>query len=796
MQLDILKWDKCTIVQTTMLALAVTIGLGVSPQLSANTTAGNAPKQYQIPASDLGQVLNEFAQQAGIAISFDAKLVNGKNSPGLSTVSSTEQAVIQLLAGTGLRAVRSASGYRLEALPKTPGPLVLAPITVKGELQERTLQDTQTSVVVETGEQLERRSDANLFEIIERTAGVNTGTNGRDVVIRGIQSNGFGFGGGKTINTRVDGASVSSTDRFSIRTSTWDLEQIEILRGPQSTQSGRNALAGAIEIRSKDPVHEFEAKVRGEIGNAGTFGGALAINTPIIEDTLAFRFTVDRDQSDGFIDNPTRGEDYQQNEQTTIRGSVLFEPNDQFWSVLKYVYYREERGSETLLGPSFPDERVNPSNDPASANAKGNTFNFRATYQINDAFSIENESTYLRTDADVLSDSDAGPADLGTSFADNDARLFEQELKLRYQSERLNYVVGAFYTDIKGEDIIDALVPASALSPALPATSSILFKLNRDTDTENYAFFGEADYIVSPQLTLTLGARYDRETVEDLSSSALTSDDPLVASLLPPSAPPEATSDTFDAFLPKVGLVYDVSQDMSLGFTVQRGYRAGGAEINIEDGELDSFDPEFTWNYELSLRSQWYDGRLTVNANAFYTDWQDQQVSVISEGLTVGFSTQNAGTSRLYGGELEITAQPTDQLDLFVSLGYSDNEFTDFVANGVQLAGNEFPYGAKFTGAFGGTYYFTDNLYLSVDASYADSAFGDIQNTELTKIDGRFLANARFGYETDDWAVWAYVDNAFDKGYATRIFNTTIGRQGTITAGDPRTYGVIAQYQF
>ena len=143
------------------------------------------------------------------------------------------------------------------------------------------------------------------------------------------------------------------------------------------------------------------------------------------------------------------------------------------------------------------------------------------------------------------------------------------------------------------------------------------------------------------------------------------------------------------------------------------------------------FDPAFTWNVELALRSQWLDERLTVNANVFYTDWNDQQITIFgTSGSPFDFRTENAGSSRLFGGEIEVRAQPLDNLDLFAGFGYANTEFTDFVSGGNQLAGNEFPFASKYTASFGGTYYFDMGTYVSVDAGYQSKAYGDVENTE------------------------------------------------------------------
>ena len=159
----------------------------------------------------------------------------------------------------------------------------MQPINVKGELLERSIQDTQTSVSVISGETLEAGSDFDLYDVIERTPGITPAFGDKGFSIRGIdQRSADSSNSGLTISTTVDGAIISNTNQLTFfgPYSTWDLEQVEILRGPQSTQTGRNALAGAIVIRSKDPEYIQETKVRLEAGQNDTYGGAFAFNTP------------------------------------------------------------------------------------------------------------------------------------------------------------------------------------------------------------------------------------------------------------------------------------------------------------------------------------------------------------------------------------------------------------------------------------------------------------------------------------------------------------------------------------
>lgn len=781
---------------------AAIFGLSIAPPGFAEVTR---PLVLHLDAQPLQQAIETVSETFDVNVLAPGSLLDDRRAPAISGSMTGEEAIRRLLRGSGLRARRSASGDIVisadpeSALPKKTEPIMLAPIMVQGELISRSLQDTQTSVAVIAGEELERRADGNLFDVIERTAGASLGAEGERIVIRGVPETGVG-NGAPVITKRVDGAVVDvGRTTFNATNSTWDLRQIEVLRGPQSTQTGRNALAGAVEIRSNDPTYDPEIKVRTAIGNENTGAGAFAVNVPLIEDTAALRVSLDRQRTDGFVTNPTLGEDdYDSRDDMTLRAGLRVDPTDDLTAIFKYTRIESESSANgpAIEGSLFPGRRVSVVNESEREDTTLSAGNLRVFYDFSESLRLENETTYTVSNTSTVLDFDNSAAPLSVFTNEVDSRSLEQELKLLYTADRVRAVLGGFFAKDDSDFQSVSTLPGFLAFPGLPPTLIVSGTLRPSGKRTNYAVFGEAEIGVLPALTLIAGGRYDHQKNEGRNVTTVEVSDPAFAPLLPPSATTK-TKVRFDAFLPKLGLVYDFTDDASLGFTVQRGYRAGGASFNTITGVQNEFDPEFTWNFELALRSQWLDERLTVNANVFYTDWNDQQVAIFgTSGSPFDFRTENAGSSRLFGGEIEVRAQPLDNLDLFAGFGYANTEFTDFVSGGNQLAGNEFPFASKYTASFEGTYYFDMGTYVSVDASYQSKAYGDVDNTEARETDGRFLVNARLGYDAERWSVTAYVNNLFDKDYVTTVGNAVAGRDGLITAGDPRAFGVIGQVRF
>ncbi|MEM6662454.1 MAG: TonB-dependent receptor [Pseudomonadota bacterium] len=712
------------------------------------------------------------------------------------------------LVGTALAALTTAGAFAQTAFVQTAfaqtafaqtgdEELVGEDIVVEGELLDRTLQESQTSVTVVTGEELERRNDTSLRSVAERVPGVSTSSRGIGFVIRGVDERGVDANGSSAtaITTSIDGARISDFGRINTSfLSTWDLEQVEFLRGPQSTQSGRNALAGAVIVRSKDPTFEPEAKVRLGIGSGETFQASFAANQPLIEDTLAIRVSADFNHTSGFIDNPTTGRDDDGGvENLTFRGSVKFEPTDNFWSVLKLSYFDNVDSFASSETASFPDRIV--TTDALTQDSSNYTaVNLRMGYEFTDQLSIESETVYVDRQYVFNGDFDGGPLPLATAFDDQRGESITQEIKLLYDDDWIKAVIGGFYTRTDETSNAAGILPSFSVAPpsALPFLtpgSTVTGASFGTTLNENFAVFGEVDVEVIEDLRLIVGGRYDRETQDRFRNPTTTTDDPVLAPFLPPDTP-ETTSASFDAFLPKAGIVYNFTDDISLGFTFQRGYRAGGANFNLARNQQFEFDPEFTNNYEVSFRSTWFDDRLTVNANAYYVDWTDQQVVVALSAQPLDTETQNAGSSTSFGGELEVRAEPTDGLSLYASLGYVNTEFDDFLSNGVQLAGNEFRNAPEFTGAIGGTYYFLDGFFVGADATYTSASFNDAANSPALRSDSRFVLNLNAGYETEHFTITGFIDNVTDNTYAEE-------RGATLTTiGDPLSFGLIAQIQF
>lgn len=662
----------------------------------------------------------------------------------------------------------------------------LGTIVLRGELQERTLQDSATSVVVETGEALEARSEQDLYTVIERTPGISNAGNNTGIAIRGIDQRGLGGGGSAVVSIQVDGIALPSTQAtFFGPYSTWDLEQIEVLRGPQSTQQGRNALAGAVVIRSKDPSFDREAKIRAGFGSRNTYETAFAVNVPLVEDRLALRFSGENYQSDGWISNSTFGtDDFDKRNASTVRAKLRWDPSDVLSFVASYSYSSNVGSWAEADNAFFPALRVNPSDFNFRHGSDHQIFGLRGTWDINDAWTLATETTLYYQDYFRNADTDFSALPNGTLIRRGGATAFEQDIELKFDYDTVRGVLGFFSTDLDAES---------------PTVFTNFFNGNVQNTfrtfgnaSENYAFFADVDLDVGavPGLTLNVGARYDIDEVTILREEIRVNNG--VPNVITPR---QKASESFEAFLPKVSLSYAWNDRITTAFTVQRAYRAGGTSFNLATGAAIPFDPEFATNYEIAFRGEFLDGDLIANANVFYLDWTDQQVGVqVGNNPFNGF-TVNAGKSYVAGFEANLDAQITTRFQAFAGVGYAYSEFEEFLFGGRDLSGNNFGE-PEWTAAIGGTVDLGGGFSFAADASYTGESFDDVFNQPDEVIDDRFLLNARLVYEDGNGlTATLYARNLLDEDYITGI-RDVVGNRRFVSVGEPLTIGAFVQKEF
>jgi outer membrane receptor protein involved in Fe transport len=752
-----------------------------------------------------------------------------------------------------------------------PGTSELDEIVVTGTKQALTVQETDVSVELFTPERLDAELIFTLDDLLLRTPNVSQFGVTSNISIRGIARSGVGNAGeGITSNVYLDGAPLATQALSFGFDSLWDVAQVEVLRGPQSTVQGRNALAGAIVINTNDPTYAWEGQARLRAEERGGRQLSLAVSGPLIEDQLAFRLAVDHQSRDGIVDQAGTTLDLDDASNLLLRGKLLAEPAavPALRAELTVDYNSSDIGRASAFvvapvpatDPAFPGfdftqgESFGP---PQSSDVETVRLIGDVAYGLSDGLTLRAIGTYEDTRRDRLQGSPEEPG-LYSFNATNDDRTetVSGELRLEYDGSRVSGFAGAYYFEDDQSFSSDFFVSLAdqVFFPIDPADTILGGNLATENATENWAVYAQARAALTDRLTLDLGARYDEESFETTGSTvgapvvdpeSCTAQVPgFVLGLPDPAvtlpclnvvllvAPPTSGTQqgaTFDAFLSRGALTYDVAEGLSVFAAAQRGYRAGGTFIQQTsvDGapvtRVGTFEPEFLTNYEIGFRSVSPDGRLTLNANAFYSDLTDQQVFIPGpSGNFLDGEVVNAGESRIYGLEVTGDFDVTEGLEVYGSLGLLDAEFEDFpfAAPGSpfeNLSDAELPQAPSLTFTVGATYTHASGGFADLSLAHTGPSEAGLENlgeaeleaaglTGLTeRLDARSFLNGRVGFETERFTAYLYARNILDEDDVQFVnlasVDTTDGSinvfdEPSQTLTEPRTFGVGVDVRF
>lgn len=698
----------------------------------------------------------------------------------------------------------------------------LEEIIVTGEKIERSLMESTTAISVFDAENIVAQGDRDLADMLRR-AGNTTSNEEGGISIRGISQEGAGGGtGSPLISVQVDGVTLDATSQNGASAELFDVAQVEVLRGAQSSSQGRNSLAGAVVVTTREPGREWDAHMRLIATEHNAMGLAFAGGGPVTE-SLAFRLTGIANRDDGFITHEPDGNDsFARKEDQLLRLKLAYEPSyiDGFDSLLTLSIdrkdgqpaYNIERG---VAGADPEQRRTSTVNERTRDLVESDLVSWRNRYQFSDQLELTSITAYMSTFQDYQRDYDGLEEDSGYNPITNDGTNLTQELRLNFTNVGpYTGVVGLYAGRFKRDNNVlseDIIVPSSYLT-GFPAEADFLYAqidfVSREyTEAENFAFFGEVDITLPANFTATLGVRYDRETLDAKNRyDALQGDaffntptgvqsfplggaqfasllDAAFAqqpgiNILPLLIASGATPGTtglqggetdYSAFLPKAALRYDINDHWSTFASYAKAYRAGGVDVDASSGEVFPFDPEYTDNYEIGLRGDLPEQGLQVSANVFFIQWEDQQVPVL-RGLF--FATENAANSELYGTDLSLRWQPWEVLTLSGSFGWVHTEFLDYQAAGEDYSGNAFIFAPEFTGSLGAV--FRHGPWMaSANLSHREQSYTRPSNLDDEISEARTLIDMRLGWEGQRVSAYLFGKNITDEDYITE---TSIGR--------------------
>ncbi len=651
----------------------------------------------------------------------------------------------------------------------------LATIIVYGEKANRKFKDTASSLSVITEESLKSLQHISISSAISDIPNVVV-LSGAAPDIRGVSGNGSatGFngvsGGSKArVTTLIDGVAEPFMADLTGDTGIWDIEQIEIFRGPQSTSNGRNSIGGMIFIKTKDPVYEWESAVRVGYRNQSRYiDTSLMTSGPIIDNELALRLTaqiLDGENYDNSVIFESHKPPFDLNEVKTQRfkGKLLWEPEalDKL-STLFTFSSNEEKGNTGRNYFTVDDPWAFIPVMQRYMNTDSKTSSLSIDYRLTENTSVDVLAAFMDYEWGF------------DSYEQNIAR--EQQLQMDEENRTLDskFNFGLNNSEFKG------FVGFAWFKRKQNYASTSAFSYYGHDESDSKAIYGEASYAFTTDFSIIAGGRIERES-QYRDFSRLTGGAPSTSVL--------DQSKTIQ--LPKLVFQYTISDSTTALASARRGYNAGGGALEWATGEYYYYDSETVNTYEVGLRSTFDNSNLNISGNAFYNDYDGYQAPGIDRKIN------NIDDVITYGAELEISSMITQDLHINGGLGLLKSEIKDGNDIYQHIDGNELSSAPGVTANIGIRYWLADNIDAGFSANYVDNYFGEITNTQERVAGDYMVASFNINYTLENWLFNAFINNAFNK--KSLLSQEPASRrypEGYAAIVDPRTAGVSITYYF
>jgi len=717
-------------------------------------------------------------------------------------------------------------------------------VVVTALKRETSLQETPVSIAAINEETLNNMGATSIVDYVRSVPGLQVtdmGPGQRRVTLRGIQAAGESTVGLYYDEVPLSGPSGTTSDSSlqSPDVNLFDVERVEVLRGPQGTLYGSGSMGGTLRvIFNKPDSTEFTGAFDGQLastedGGMGHYAKGM-VNVPLVRDKLAARAVLFREQRAGYIDNPRLGlEDVNRSttrggrfmlgftpaDNITLTGSALIQEAETEDNSAWYEVEGDYNNSQYVRSP-FPDDL--------------NLYNVTLKWELGPTALTATSSYYewemvrntdwtpvyipLRSSApscrryNNITTGNCTPAQLAAYQAWFDTRqpslLFQpmgvdswnHEVRLSSTAGgKLEWTVGGYFEDREDFATSNIIKADAATGLALyPIDYTGLRVLN--STVEQKALFGEASYTLLDKLTLTAGARrYDYDKT--------VSGQVLITNIVSGSiAGPFASTDASESgWTTKLNASYKLTDDAMAYATASQGFRPGGAN-NIPglSEVLTSYKADKLWNYELGVKTAWFGGRYTANIAAYLIDWTDMQVSARTTDGTFTFLT-NVGAAQIEGVEVELVARPLRSLQLSAGLNFSNAELSEDQINNIANApgrdGDRIPNVPKFSGSAAAQYEWPLGSELGgmarADFSYVGTSYSEFRpdNIYYEKMGDYSLLNLRAGVEHEEWGAYLFVSNVLGEIGKARVTSSS-GIEQAVFSTAPRTFGLNVRKSF
>lgn len=722
----------------------------------------------------------------------------------------------------------------------------LVDIVVTAERRTSSVQKTPIAISALGGDALRDSGISGIEGLNDQVPNLTFQRNAGDamIFIRGIGYNSISPGGETRVALYSDGIYQSRTQAGLL--GFYDVDRVEVLRGPQGTLYGRNAIAGTINIITREPGNELNGYVTGTVGTYSLVSAEGAVGGPLsdtVSARLSFR-TVDRN---GYGKNLNTGEDVNDEQSRSVRGKIVVTPSDNVKINLAadyskiddhaggYRYGGPGNFAVTPLGIALGGPGAVPSDKQDSASfgprEEIETYGFsgQADFDLSDSSTLTLLTGYRRMTAYQESNVDGFVQELSRQYITERSDVFSQEIRLAHSfGSFADIILGGYYFHEKNSALNEVPHKGLVLSGPFGAT------LNPDTfydfyatfgrvNTSAYAAFAQANIHLTDQLQLDLGGRYSSETKKVYEGKQLDVTTPFVqgnpinaafdpANLLlggGPNAPANGgfinQKKKWTSFDPKMTLSYQATPSTLLYATWSRGFKSGGFNVG---GLQDPFKPEKLTNYEIGIKADLFDRHLRANLSAFHYDYKELQQNIVIGNALI---TRNAASARLRGIEAELTARPSGELTIALNGAYLDGKFKDFKsvdpthpALGLQdLRGQQLPNAPRWQISGDISYAIKTGVGTfipKVNLAWFDKVYFTEFNTAELVQPSRTMVNIYMNWQGNNpsWSVSAYVKNLTNDTYIVNnaTSNPLLGQPNTAYYGAPRTAGISLTKSF
>ncbi len=704
-------------------------------------------------------------------------------------------------------------------------------VVVTAQKREQSMQDVGIAINAFSGEMIDAMGMTSSNEVAAITPNLSitnpVGEGGTHaVVIRGVGLSDFSVTNQPPVGFNVD--EVPAGNANAQISTLFDVERIEVLKGPQGTLYGKNTTGGAINIISRKPTEELNGYAKLSLAEYGIHKFEAAVGGELT-DGLQGRVALVDYHADGWQKNTTQDSDVEKNN-FAMRTLLAWQPSDDVDVLLNLHGARNKSDADLYAADTDPKFYKNGSEYKPRLNIDSLGGSLKIEWDLSDNLTLTSLTAYDDGDKLHEEDGDMMPVDLLQTRYEAQTHTFSQELRLNGLNENGdNWIAGVFY----GRDVINGDTYLNLFSKAVEWA----YDLHQEVETA--ALFGQYEYNLSDTLRLTLGLRatHDKVEFEDRAGVHdggidLAGDGSLIGydsiqngvydyfalldGVVGPDNPNVDASGLYKddisntEFSGKIGLDWEVSEDLMLYASISRGYKTGAFPGNFifNPVALEPYDKELLTAYEVGMKGDFFEGLLRLNAAAFYYDYKDAQIYNTNDDLIVGLPANRVVNLDVdvWGIDADLTWLPMDGLFVSLAAGITKSEYKedidDDITGDVPVKGNQLQNAPEASAALVVNYEWMlrdSTLNLQFDATWQDETFFTTNEDANVAQDSYALMNARLAWRSPDesWELALWGKNLADKEYTTYVYDLqTLFGFNQLMRGTPSTYGVDVKFNF